>query len=183
MNPTSNVFGWAILAATFLGPIAAVLITRYIDWLREKNARRLAIFRTLMATRRTTLSLDHISALNQVELDFQKDRSVMDAYRAYMRNLSTPFDPKDNDRIAQERQSLRTKILSEMAKVLRIHVEQLDIFEGGYIPQRHVDIETEQSAIRQLLIELVEGKRPLPIQIQAGELPKPSAGRTSHTRP
>jgi hypothetical protein len=99
----------------------------------------------------------------------------MDAYRTYMRHLSTPFDPKDNDRIAKERQSLRTKILSEMAKVLHIHVEQLDIFEGGYIPQRHVDIETEQSALRQLIIELVEGKRSFPVQIQQGELPKPSA--------
>lgn len=171
MNPTSELFGWSIFAATFLGPIAAVLMTRFVDQLRENNARRLAIFRTLMATRRSFLSMEHIGALNQVELDFQKDKSVMTAYRNYMRHLSTPFDTKDNDRITQERLSLRTKILSEMAKSLRIKVEQLDIFEGGYMPQRYVDIETEQAAIRRLLVELVEGKRPLPIEIRTGELP------------
>ena len=172
MNPTSNVFGWSILAATFLGPIAAVIMTRYVDRQRDKGTRRLAVFRTLMATRRSYLSLEHISALNQVELEFQKDREVMNAYRRYMGHLSTLFDPKDNDRIARERQSLRTKILSEMAKSLGIHVEQLDIFEGGYVPQGHVDIEREQATIRRLLTEIADGKRSLPIEIRTGVLPQ-----------
>ncbi len=172
MNPSSDVFAWSILAATFLGPIAAVLVTRYVDRLREKTARRLSIFRTLMATRRAALSPEHIAALNQVELDFAKDTGVMVAYRNYMRHLSTPFDAKDNDRVAHERQSLRTKILSEMAKSLHIRVEQLDIFEGGYIPQGHIDIEREQTAIRRLLTEIADGKRSFPIEIRAGELPE-----------
>jgi len=140
-------------------------MTRYIDNLREKRGRRLAIFRTLMATRRSFLSADHIAALNQIELDFQHDSTVMTAYRNYMRQLGTTFDPKDNDRVTQERQSLRTKILSEMAKTLRIHVEQLDIFEGGYIPQGHVDIEQQQAAIRRLFTEIADGKRALPIEV------------------
>jgi hypothetical protein len=118
MNPTSEIFGWSILAATFIGPIAAVLMTRYIDQLRERGARRLWIFRTLMATRRTWLSPEHIAALNQIELDFQNATGVMNAYRMYMRHLATPFEPKDEDRVAHERQSMRTKILSAMAKTL-----------------------------------------------------------------
>src|ERR1700733_7803431 len=176
MNPTSEVFGWSILVATFLGPVAAVLMTRYVDRLREKQARRLAIFRTLMATRRSFLSPEHISALNQVELDFQKDDGVMAAYRNYMKPLGTSFDyPKENDRVTRERQSLRTKILSEMAKSLRIHVEQLDIFDGGYVPQGHVDIERQQAAIRRLLTEIADGQRSLPIEIKSGELSKGSS--------
>ena len=170
MNPTSNIFAWSILSATFLGPIAAVIMTRYVDLLRDRRTRRLAIFRTLMATRRSFLSVEHISALNQIELEFQKDTRVMNAYRRYMIHLGTPFDPKDTDRVTRERQSLRTKILSEMAKSLSIHVEQLDIFEGGYIPQGYVDIEREQATIRRLLSEIADGKRSLPIEIKAGVL-------------
>ena len=124
-----------------------------------------------MATRRASLSPEHIAALNQIELDFQKDSRVMTVYRDYMRHLSTPFDRKDNDRVARERQSLRTKILSEMAKSLHIKVEQLDIFEGGYVPQMHVDIEMQQTVIRQLFAEIADGKRALPIEIRSGELP------------
>jgi hypothetical protein len=166
MSPTSEIFGWSILLATFLGPIAAVLVTRFVDRLRENNARRFSIFRTLMATRRSALSLEHIAALNQIELDFQKDAKVMTAYQAYMRHLGTPFDPKDNDRITHERQSLRTKILSEMAKSLRIKVEQLDIFEGGYVPQGHIDIEREQASIRRLLSAIADGSRSFPIEVR-----------------
>ena len=51
MNPSSDLFGWAILIATFVGPIAAVLVTRLIDAQREEYQRRLTIFRTLRATR------------------------------------------------------------------------------------------------------------------------------------
>jgi hypothetical protein len=170
MNPTSEIFGWSILAATFIGPIAAVLMTRYIDQLRERGARRLWIFRTLMATRRTWLSPEHIAALNQIELDFQNATGVMNAYRMYMRHLATPFEPKDEDRVAHEPQSMRTKILSAMAKTLGIRVEQMDIFEGGYVPQGHVNIEREQTAIRKLLSEIADGKRSLPIEVHPAGL-------------
>jgi hypothetical protein len=170
MNPTSEIFGWSILAATFIGPIAAVLMTRYIDQLRERGARRLWIFRTLMATRRTWLSPEHIAALNQIELDFQNATGVMNAYRMYMKHLATPFEPKDEDRVAHERQSMRTKILSAMAKTLGIRVEQMDIFEGGYVPQGHVNIEREQAAIRKLLSEIADGKRSLPIEVHPAGL-------------
>jgi hypothetical protein len=129
-----------------------------------------------MATRRTWLSPEHIAALNQIELDFQNASGVMSAYRTYMKHLTTPFEPKDNDRVGHERQSLRTKILSEMAKTLRIRVEQLDIFEGGYVPQGHVDIEREQAAIRRLLLEIADGKRSLPIEVRTGGLPPTAPG-------
>jgi hypothetical protein len=145
-------------------------MTRYIDQLRERGARRLWIFRTLMATRRTWLSPEHIAALNQIELDFQNATGVMNAYRMYMRHLATPFEPKDEDRVAHERQSMRTKILSAMAKTLGIRVEQMDIFEGGYVPQGHVNIEREQAAIRKLLSEIADGKRSLPIEVHPAGL-------------
>jgi len=70
MNPNSEVFGWAILVATFVGPIAAVIITRWIDAAREKTQRRLVIFRTLMATRAVGLNPERVAALNMIQIDF-----------------------------------------------------------------------------------------------------------------
>ena len=93
----------------------------------------------------------------------------MAAYKNYMRQLAIPFEPKDTERVTHDRQSLRTKLLSEMARSLGFRVEQLDIFEGGYVPQGHVDIEREQAAIRRLLTEIADGKRSLPIEIRTGE--------------
>ncbi|MCZ8086935.1 MAG: hypothetical protein O9257_06355 [Brevundimonas sp.] len=61
---------WAIVAATLTSPIIAVIVTRLMDDRRSKRDRRWAIFETLMLTRRTPLSLDHVMALNRVEIEF-----------------------------------------------------------------------------------------------------------------
>ncbi len=61
---------WAIVAATLTSPIIAVIVTRLMGDRRSKRDRRWAIFETLMLTRRTPLSLDHVMALNRVEIEF-----------------------------------------------------------------------------------------------------------------
>ncbi|MDE2228066.1 MAG: hypothetical protein KGL11_03375 [Alphaproteobacteria bacterium] len=61
-----------------------------------------------------------------------------------------------------------------MSTVIGIDIEQLDIFEGGYIPQRAVDVETQQLAALELLADIAQGKRALPIEIKqaAASTPK-----------
>jgi hypothetical protein len=66
LDPTSTVFGWAIFVATFAGPVAAVIVTRWIDSQRDEYQRRLGIFRTLMATRAIGLSPDRVAALGHL---------------------------------------------------------------------------------------------------------------------
>ena len=55
--------------ALVAGPVIAVITSRCIDTFRAKRDRRMDIFRTLMRTRRSTLSVDHVGALNLVEID------------------------------------------------------------------------------------------------------------------
>ena len=57
---TGNSMGLATIAAVFLGPIFAVLLTRYIDYRRADKARKLDIFRTLMRTRKMSLNWEHV---------------------------------------------------------------------------------------------------------------------------
>jgi hypothetical protein len=75
------------LSAIFLGPIAAVIITRFIDHRRDKYNRKMEIFRKLMRTRRAKLSADHVEALNLIEIEFYKDRNVMANFRLYIQHL------------------------------------------------------------------------------------------------
>jgi hypothetical protein len=165
MSPNSPFFGLAIILATFLGPILAVVMTRFIDKRRDQHQRRLFVFRTLMATRRSTMSPEHVNALNLIEIEFYRHPKVTEAWKAYLRHLSTPFDPKENDRVTKERQRLLTTLLSEMTAVMNIRIPQLDILDGGYIPQGVVDLEAEQKAIRVLLTEISRGQRAFPIEI------------------
>ena len=63
---------WLMITAVFLGPIVAVQLTRYLDDKKEIRARKLDIFKTLMATRAYTSSWSHAEALNRIDLEFDK---------------------------------------------------------------------------------------------------------------
>jgi hypothetical protein len=60
----------AIVFATLLGPVLAVQAQKWIERAREKTQRKIAIFRTLMATRATFLSPAHVEALNAIPIEF-----------------------------------------------------------------------------------------------------------------
>lgn len=162
MNPTSEIFGWAILAATFLGPIFAVLTTRFIDRKREIRNRQLYIFRTLMATRRAQLTAEHVTALNLIEIDFHGKTRVLQAWKGYFENLCT--DPKDEhkfQRAVADRPSLLTKLLHEIASVVGYRIEQLDIMAGGYTPQAMYNAFQRQQDLQTVAIEVLSGTKPL----------------------
>jgi hypothetical protein len=162
MNPTSEIFGWAILAATFLGPIFAVLVTRYIDSRREIRNRRLYIFRALMATRRAQLTQEHIVALNLIEIDFRGQREVLAAWKDYFANLSVdPNDQAKAQRAYAERPQLLTRLLHAIAKVVRYKIEQLDIMAGGYTPQLVYDNFQAQIGLQIAAMNVLTGKQPL----------------------
>jgi len=53
---TMTIADWLMITAVFLGPIVAVRLTRYLDDQKEIRARKLDIFKTLMATRAYNVS-------------------------------------------------------------------------------------------------------------------------------
>ncbi|MCC7267940.1 MAG: hypothetical protein IT546_11440 [Caulobacteraceae bacterium] len=72
---------WINIAAVVVGPLAAVLITRWLDMRRERDDRRMEVFKTLMRTRRTPIAADNVGALNLIELEFYNDKPIIDAWR------------------------------------------------------------------------------------------------------
>lgn len=176
---------WLTLLAIVVGPIAAVFVTRWVDARRERHNRRMEIFKTLMRTRRTPMFPEHVGALNLIELEFFKDKDVMDRWRELFRHFGTAHARRQDElvaddtppeergirdqrfyvRLGTERQSHIAKLLHAMAKALRFKVEQLEIFEGGYTPQGWQDVETEQSIVRRLFAEIGMGRRMFPIGV------------------
>jgi hypothetical protein len=90
------VLGIAVVIATFCGPLFAVLMTRHIDKVRLVRERRLNIFRTLMATRRTFISAEKAVALNMVEIEFYGIQPVQEAHREVMAHINAPRPLPDN---------------------------------------------------------------------------------------
>ena len=142
------------------------------------------IFRTLMRTRRTRLFIDHVSALNLVEIEFRDDKKVSAACKSYLEDLGSEQprradeevavdstgeemrirNERYNTRVVKAREKLLATLLHEMAQVLGYkEVAALDIFKGGYSPQGWADIDVQQEIIRRYVIDLAFGDRALPV--------------------
>lgn len=167
------------------GPILAIVVSRHLDKQRERDARRMEIFRTLMRTRRTPMWPDHVGALNLVEIEFKDDEVILSAWKELFEHFAkkhargedevvseaTPRDEINKrdkvfyDRLARERQTLLAKLLHAIAKRMNFKAEQLEIFEGGYTPQGWEEVEIEQRAIRRFAIDLYLGRATLPVNV------------------
>jgi hypothetical protein len=168
--------------AAIAGPVIAVWITRKSDDRKEVQARRMDIFRTLMRTRKLPVHFEHVGALNLIEIEFSDDAPVIAAWKEYLKVLSEPIPPETDDvghaQLRQRRDASLTKLISSIAKVLKFKVEQMDIFEGNYVPQGWLDDDWEQKLTRKILIDVLSGRRPIMIQphtpIQAGGVYPPA---------
>lgn len=154
---------WAVVLATFIGPVAAVLVTRWGDNRRLKLARQREVFDTLMLTRRAAMSFEHVRALNRIELEFSDDRQIMTAFRAYFDNLGedVPREPDALDRFQGRRRRLFVELVKLIADKHAFAVDRMDLLEGGYHPRGW---ERDEQLVREnalLMNQMLQGRRPL----------------------
>ena len=92
-----------------------------------------------------------------------KERDVIEAWKEYL-------DLLGNKEIFGEawnvkRVDLLVELLHKMAKVLDYDFDKTHIKNSSYSPVAHGKLEDEQSAVRRGVIEILEGKRVLPMHI------------------
>ena len=180
------------IIALILGPLVAVWIARGMEDRRAKHERRMSVFRALMSTRSNTLSFDHVSALNLVEIEFQDNPKVVEKWKVYFDDLGAEYPRREDEkileglsdaeitrrqgnydkRVIESRSKLLTKLLHEMAQVLGYEkIKVLEILEGSYFPHGWGRIEIQQELIRQYFVDLYLGKRALPVLVRYEEPP------------
>jgi len=156
---------WIMIAAVLAGPIIAVQLTRYLDEGHEIRERKLSIFKTLMATRAYNVSWSHVEALNRIDLEFDKnkpkERAVLDSWKEYLDLLGNT--QLSSDQWGMKRVELLVELLHKMALVLDYDFDKTHIKNSSYAPKIHGDIDSQQEALRKMTIEVLEGKRPLPV--------------------
>ncbi len=158
---------WIMILAVFLGPITAVQLTRFLDSRTAAKQRKLDIFKTLMSTRQYTTNWDHVMTLNRIDLEFSsknsKEKSVVEAWKAYLDLLSdksmTP------EQWGTKRLDLLVDLLHKMSIVLDYDFDKTHIKNSSYSPVAHGNIDTQQNAIRQGLLEVLEGKKTVQMEI------------------
>lgn len=159
---------WAIVLATFFGPVVAILITRWGDRIREKRTRQLHIFRVLLATRRQNITNEHVTALNLIEVDFYGVDSIQASWRAYHRHLNSAppgrqMTPPENEVFVREGNDHLAKLIFSIAEHLRFSMSELDIRNGGYAPDGWRYRDERLGVIQEFAKEIALGRRSLPI--------------------
>ncbi len=158
---------WVMIGAVLLGPIIAVRLTRYLDNKKEVQERKLQVFKTLMATRAYTVSWDHVVALNRIDLEFdknnKKEKAVIEAWKAYLDLLGDKSMRPEQWGV--KRVDLLVELLHKMAQVLDYDFDKTHIKNSSYSPVAHGNTEDELKALRVGLIQMLEGKRPLPMEV------------------
>lgn len=174
--------GLATLFAVLVGPVLAVLVTRYIDERRAARQRKLDIFKTLMRTRRMPVHFEHVGALNLVEVEFVDEPKVVEAWKNYLNNLGEQLPSLEqkerHDAAIKRRDGLLTKLIYEISRVLKFRVEQLEILEGNYVPQGWSDDDWEQRLVRRGLLNVLSNKSPIAIQVH-----QPTGGNSPYPPP
>ncbi len=168
-----------LIIATAAGPVLAVQAQTFLERRRASNARRLNLFRTVMATRGARLTAAHVEALNQIDIEFYtparlflrqnpKFRRVRSAWKSYYANLAStyPDDAAQEAVYLNQRNELFTDLVYEMSiAVGYTEFDKDEIRKVSYVPQLHENIETEQTIIRRGFSDIFSGKKALPMSV------------------
>ena len=154
----------ATIVAIYLGPIRAVAISRKNDEERDKRRRQYEIFHSLMKTRRIALAAEHVMALNVIVIEFYGHQKINDAFKRYVENLGQrPREGEDAKTLVKEREDRFFDLVHEIGAYLGFTLDKRDLEKFSYVPQGWNDAEAELIAIRRLTLEIMSGRRPLPV--------------------
>ena len=121
-----------IVLATLLSPLIAVQVTRYLDDRKEKQGRKLHVFKTLMATRASQLAPEHVEALNRIDLEFspndKKEKAVLDIWQKYLDHLG--IKDMDPNMWTDKRVDILIELLHAMSGALGYGFNETQIKNG-----------------------------------------------------
>lgn len=180
MQQTITIADWLIILVTFIGPITAVQLQKYIERKSEKRKQKLTLFHTLMATRAMRAnSADHVRALNSIEVFFndnsRADKDVRDAWLNYLDFLlqRPPLEQTEAEAAIfnEKGVDLLVALLDAIARALGYDFNKVQLKRGGYYPQGHFDELSAITEIRTGMVRLLKGEIAIPMIVV--NLPKP----------
>lgn len=178
-----DVKDWLIVAATLLSPLIAVQVSEYLGRRRQSREEQLRVFRTLMATRASTLDVAHVQALNSIDVIFNgrsaKQEAVRRQWKQYLDHLNDKNYPREH--WETRRKELLVELLDTMGKHLGFDFDKTHLKNQTYYPQGYGDLEAEQSTVRRAVVEVLTGRRPIPMWV--ANLPPQAGGPSMPTQP
>lgn len=163
---------WLVIVAILLAPLIAVQVQKYVENQVEKKQRKMRVFKTLMATRATPISPQHVESLNMIDIEFHKEKKIVEAWKLMLDNFENfpknPNEPNFQTRLdssVEKSKELLSDLLYEMAKSLNYEFDKVHLKRGAYIPKGHADVILDQEIIRRSLVNVLLGRNPIPVKI------------------
>jgi len=162
-----------MIAAVFLGPLFAVLITLWWQERKEKQAAKINLFLTLMAYRKSLVpAADWARTLNLIDVVFAQHKTIVPLWHEYYNYLQNPEKSQ-----AQDHKYLQ--LLSEIGRALGYRIEQVDI-DKFFEPGVHKNSIQLQTSIQLELLKVLQGTEHFLVKTRTPiapptELPSPPA--------
>lgn len=178
MTNFETISSWILgltLIAILVGPIAAVLVTRWGDDRREKRKRKHDVLSALMRTRPARLSYEHVGALNLIQLEFYDSSAVLEAYGRYIEVLyrEAPNEPEANKRLGEERSDRFIQLLHQVARDMGYAFDKKDLEKLSYGPQGWENDESAIRMLRAMAMDVLTGQQSLSVVMRASVTPGP----------
>lgn len=178
-----------VFCAILGGPFLGIWAQGRLEAKRQAKDRKLDVFKTLMATRATPLSQEHVHALNRIDIEFRDSKKVRNAWNILLNHFGeSPTPPSvpaaqasraereqyerdqlkysgDFARWIERVHDLRTKLLMEMGALLDYEFNEVHVRKGTYNPRWQEDLEMEGRSFLKAANEVFTGQRWLPMYI------------------
>lgn len=160
------------IVAVVLSPVIAIQVSSYLERKRLKRKGRMFLFKTLMATRASRLSVQHVNALNSIDVEFygkdKKSEAVVDAWKIYLDHLGNKNLLKASEPNWADKQiDLLVDLLAKMADNLDMDFDRYSIKNTSYIPEFYGQLEDDQLIIRKFFVSLIQGNTAFPILVKS----------------
>jgi len=156
-----------------VSPLIAIIITRNSDEKKEIIRRKSEIFARLMGTRAHRLSIEHVSALNLVQLEFHDAPNVINNYKIYMSHLNKngPEGGEVAIKFFEERSDHLMDLMHSMAAHLGYSFDKRDLQKLSYGPQGWYQEGEEIRMLRSLLVDVLSNSKPLNVIMRHAQPP------------
>ncbi|OAI30544.1 hypothetical protein A1351_08565 [Methylosinus sp. R-45379] len=162
---------FAVVFATLLGPILAVQAQKMIERISERRRQKQEVFRSLMVTRGSRVSFEHVRALNSIDIVFsqndKKENKVIKKWRIYAFNLNQNVQDASEAALAtwvNKNDELFLDLMEAMALALGVPAER-EHLAGAYLPKAHFDTAQAQQRALSSIARVFSGEQPLKMDV------------------
>lgn len=155
-----------------ISPFIGIRLQKFMEERKDRSKRKENIFRTLMATRATRLSPEHVQALNMIELEFSssgKDQAVRAAWNEYRDHLGIGHNKETVQVWNLKVIDLFIDLLHSMSQSVSLPFAKTELRNGIYFPTAHGELERDQDIIRKGLVALFSNEFSLPVTVPTSD--------------